>query len=113
LGWMLCVAADFGVQLHMARALASAPGHARALLRMWLRVRVWSSLGTAVLVTAGVIVGGAPAPYPAAVLLFAGVYILSGLVEFLHYFYRGLGRTDIESSLTLWQRAGTLVCGLA
>jgi len=46
-------------------------------------------------------------------VLFACVYGASGLVEFLHYFYRGLSRSDVESSLTLVQRAGTLVCGVA
>ena len=40
------------------------------------------------------------------------VYACSGLVELLHYFYRGLSRSEIESSLTLWQRGGTLACGL-
>jgi len=40
------------------------------------------------------------------------MYICSGLVEFLHYFYRGLSRSDVESSLTLWQRGGTLTFGL-
>src|ERR1700730_17303909 len=40
------------------------------------------------------------------------MYICSGLVEVLHYFYRGLSRSDVESSLTLWQRGGTLTFGL-
>src|SRR5262249_60446962 len=44
---------------------------------------------------------------------FAIVYACNGLVEFLHYFYRGLSRSDLESSLTLWQRGATLVCALA
>jgi len=39
--------------------------------------------------------------------------VCSGLFEFINYFYRGLSRSDIESTLTLWQRAGTLVCGVA
>ena len=37
------------------------------------------------------------------------VYACSGLIELLHYFYRGLSRSDVESSLTLWQRGATLV----
>jgi O-antigen/teichoic acid export membrane protein len=47
---------------------------------------------------------------PIAIL--ALVYACSGLVELLHYFYRGVSRSDVESSLTLWQRGGTLACGL-
>src|SRR5258707_13470980 len=40
------------------------------------------------------------------------VYACGGLIELLHYFYRGLSRSDVESSLTLWQRGGTLACAL-
>ncbi len=47
---------------------------------------------------------------PVAVL--ALVYACSGLIELLHYFYRGLSRSDVESSLTLWQRSATLVSAL-
>src|SRR5207247_2648493 len=43
----------------------------------------------------------------------AVVYAVNGLIEFLHYFYRGLSRTDVESSITFWQRTATLVCALA
>ena len=50
--------------------------------------------------------------YAVPALLFALVYIVSGLIEFLHYFYRGLGRSDVESSLTLWQRSTTPLPGM-
>src|SRR5262249_45198746 len=39
-GWMLSVAADCGVQMHLARRVAQAPAHARALLQRWWRARV-------------------------------------------------------------------------
>jgi O-antigen/teichoic acid export membrane protein len=45
-------------------------------------------------------------------LLLALVYVVSGLIEFLHYFYRGVGRSDLESSITLWQRLAMLGCAL-
>ena len=48
----------------------------------------------------------------APIAILAIVYACSGLIELLHYFYRGLSRSDVESSLILWQRGGTLVCGL-
>jgi O-antigen/teichoic acid export membrane protein len=38
---------------------------------------------------------------------------VSGLIEFTHYFYRAISRSDIESTLTLWQRFGTLVAAMA
>src|SRR5262249_1914551 len=40
LGWMLSVAADFGIQLHLARAVALDPDAAAPLLTRWLNVRL-------------------------------------------------------------------------
>jgi O-antigen/teichoic acid export membrane protein len=113
LGWMAAVASDFGMQLHLARAVAKRPHAARALLAPWLRVR-WATAAAAL-----ALVGGAVAFTPslradaAPIAIFALAYVCSGLFEFVNYFYRGLSRSDIESTLTLWQRAGTLVCGVA
>ena len=113
IGWMAAVAADFGIQLHTARAIATRPTQAEPILRSWLRVRLWTTLAALAVVGAGVAFFQTPAGTPIAILLLVGVYLLSGLVEFLHYVYRGLSRTDIESTLTLWQRAGTLLLALA
>jgi O-antigen/teichoic acid export membrane protein len=111
LGWIVAVVSDCGIQLHLARAMARRPGDAPRLLRAWLRVRVWTAAGAVALVAIGLAAGWrAEAAAPIAVL--AAVYACSGLVELLHYFYRGLSRSDVESSLTLWQRGGTLACGL-
>jgi O-antigen/teichoic acid export membrane protein len=46
--------------------------------------------------------------YTRGLILVAIVYLVNGLIEFFHYFYRGLSRSDIESTLTLWQRGATL-----
>ena len=46
--------------------------------------------------------------YAVPILLFALTYVLSALIDFLNYFYRGMGRSDIESSIQIWQR-GTMV----
>jgi O-antigen/teichoic acid export membrane protein len=110
LGWMAAVATDFGIQLHLARAVARHPDEAARLLRSWLRVRVWTSVIAVAVVSAGLAVTGAGGSSTLAILLFVLVYIVSGLIEFLHYFYRGLSRSDVESTLTLWQRFGTLAC---
>jgi len=112
LGWMAAVASDFGIQLHLARAVARRPEDAPQLLTMWLRIRVWSAAAAAAAV-AIVLAGGWPASLAAPIALLALVYAVSGIIELLHYFYRGLSRSDIESSLTLWQRSSTLVCGFA
>jgi O-antigen/teichoic acid export membrane protein len=112
-GWILAVATDFGIQLHLARAVSRAPADAATLLRTWLRVRVWTAAGAMVLVAVVLLSWRWPAVYTVPIAVFALIYVCSGLVEFLHYFYRGLSRSDVESSLTLWQRGGTLAFGLA
>jgi O-antigen/teichoic acid export membrane protein len=112
LGWMAAVAADFGIQLHVARAVAQQPARAAMILDSWLRVRLWTASIAVLLVTAGLAVVRPSLETGVALFLFTVVYAVSGLVEFLHYFYRGLERADIESTLTLWQRVGALVCAL-
>ncbi len=113
LGWIVAVATDFGIQLHVARAVSRTPDAAPYLLRAWLRVRVWTACAAIVIVAAALVAGPWPASYTLPIAIFTAMYACSGLVEFLHYFYRGLSRSDIESSLILWQRGGTLVIGLA
>ncbi len=111
LGWILAVVSDCGIQLHLARAVARRPAESSRLLRAWLRVRLWTAAGAAAIVTIGMAAGwSAASAEPIAIL--AVVYACTGLIELLHYFYRGLSRSDVESGLTLWQRGGTLVCGL-
>jgi len=111
LGWMLAVVSDFGIQLHLARAVARRPAEAPQLLHEWLRVRLWTAAGATALVALGVAAAwSASSATPIAVL--AVVYACTGLIELLHYFYRGLSRSDVESALTLWQRGGTLAFGL-
>jgi len=112
-GWMAVVAADFGIQMHLARAVARRPDAAERLLRTWLRVRCWTAAAALVAVTAALAVLRTPLETAGPIFVLSVVYAVSGLLELLHHFYRGLSRTDIESSLILWQRLGTLVCGLA
>jgi O-antigen/teichoic acid export membrane protein len=112
LGWIAAVASDFGIQLHLARAVAKRPDDAAGLLRAWLRVRLWTTAGSMALVLAGLMSWGWSAAYSVPIAVLALVYACSGLIELLHYFYRGLSRSDLESSLTLWQRSATLVCAL-
>jgi len=111
LGWIVAVVSDCGIQLHLARAIARRPADAALLLRGWLRVRIWTTGGTLAMV-ALLLAGGWRAASATPIAVLAVVYACSGLVELLHYFYRGLSRSDVESSLILWQRGGTLVCGL-
>ena len=110
-GWMLAVATDFGIQLHVARAVARSPDHAHDVLRRWLPVR--AGLAVAAVAVAAIGVRFAPGGDRMAVFLLVVAYILGGLVEFLYYFYRGLDRSDLESSLTLGHRLALLVAAMA
>jgi O-antigen/teichoic acid export membrane protein len=112
LGWMLAVAADWGIQMHLARVVARAPGRATALLAPWLRLRLWTAGGSlavaAIVIASGRVDAGAALP----IAMLALAYGCSGIVEFFYYFYRGLSRNDVEASVTLWHRIGTLIAAL-
>ena len=112
LGWMLAVAADFGIQLHLARRVARRPEEAAAALARWLPGRGWTTAAAVATVMLGLVITQARVATAVPLLLFALLYGCSGLVEFLHYYYRGLSRSDVESSLILAQRVATLVFGL-
>jgi O-antigen/teichoic acid export membrane protein len=112
LGWMLSVATDFGLQLHLAREVARAPADAgRTLWPLLTRRTQLFAAGVA----GAVIVAFVWLPIHDAIP-FAGVacaYLLSSMVEFLNYAYRGLNRSDIESWLNFAQRIGTLAVAFA
>jgi O-antigen/teichoic acid export membrane protein len=110
LGWIAAVASDFGMQLHLARAVAQQPHAAMRLLRVWLRMRTATAALALATVAVGLTLTGAAGPYALTMLLLASVYAVNGLTEFLNHFYRGLGRSDLESTLMIWQRLATLAC---
>src|SRR5262249_17622359 len=109
LGWLMSVVADFGVQMHMARAVAQSPDLAAGILRRWWRIRVAATVASVGLLVAALFTWRAERDLALPLAVFALVYAALSLVEFLNYFYRGLSRTDVESTLTLWQRGATLV----
>ena len=112
IGWLLALATDFGIPLHVARAVARRPEHAPAILTAWVKVRLWTAGIAIVVVAVTVPLWPATAGYTIPIVLFALVYIISALIDFLHYFYRGIGRSDVESTLTLWSRGITLGAAL-
>jgi O-antigen/teichoic acid export membrane protein len=101
------------MQLHLARAVAQRPGEAATLLRKWLRIRVWTAVATVGVAGAALSLLPAQREAAAAILLLVIVYAVGGLLEFLHYFYRGIDRSDVESTLTLWSRSAMLVAAVA
>jgi len=112
IGWLLALATDFGIPLHVARAVARRPEQASGILTAWVKVRLWTSAIAIAVVAVTVPFWPATSGYTLPILLFALVYIVSALIDFLHYFYRGIGRSDVESTLTLWSRAITLGAAL-
>jgi O-antigen/teichoic acid export membrane protein len=112
-GWIAAVATDFGIQLHLARAVAQRPGDAVRLLRAWLRIRLWTAGLALATVAAGLAIASPSPAFSRAIVLFTLVYVVNGLIEFLHYFYRGLARSDLESTLTLWQRIAMMMLAVA
>jgi O-antigen/teichoic acid export membrane protein len=112
IGWLLALATDFGIPLHVARAVARRPEHAPGILTAWVNVRLWTAGIAIALVAITVPFWPATSGYTLPIVLFALVYIISALIDFLHYFYRGIGRSDVESTLTLWSRAVTLGAAL-
>ena len=106
-GWLLAVVADFGIQLHLARTVARSPEDSTRILRRWLTVRLWTAV-LAVVVAAATLRALGSNGLP--LLVFVIVYACNGLIEFVHYFFRGIARSDIESSLTIWHRAMLLGC---
>jgi O-antigen/teichoic acid export membrane protein len=113
LGWMLAVLTDFGMQMHLARAVASRPGSARALLSRWWRLRVLTAAAGLTILVIGLMLLRVDRAFAVPVALFAIVYLVTGLIEFINYYYRGLSRSDLESTLTLWQRGATLILAVA
>jgi O-antigen/teichoic acid export membrane protein len=109
LGWMAAVASDFGIQMHLARSVAHGAQRAADLLAAWLRVRAWLSVGVIAMAAAIAAVTASGGGATLAILLITIAYVAAGLVESVNYFYRGLGRTEIESTLTIVQRAALLV----
>lgn len=107
MGWMLSVATDFGLQLHLAGAVARAPE--RAGQALWpLLLRRTQLLGAGLAVAVVISFAWLPPRNAAPFACVAISYLLSSLVEFLNYAYRGLNRTDLESILNFGQRAATL-----
>lgn len=110
LGWMLSVASDFGLQLLVAREVARRPGDARAMFLRARRVRLMlTAVAAAIALPVAVGLGGDHA-LPFFLLVLA--QLLSALVEFVNHLYRGLSRSDVESSLNLAQRAATLAAAV-
>ena len=93
--------------------MAQQPTQSAQLLRRWLPVRL--SFGVVSLAASLVLLVafGVSSRARLALSLFSFAYAATGLSEYLYYYFRGLGRSDLESTLTLVQRGGMCVCAVA
>ncbi|MEE8584264.1 MAG: oligosaccharide flippase family protein [Acidobacteriota bacterium] len=109
LGWIVAAAADFGLQLYLAREVSRSPARSGLLFRRLLRLRCgW----TAALLAAATVLcslSGWPAQGRTAFLILIGWQLSSALIEFLNYFYRGLEKAHLESTLNLLHRLPGLI----
>src|SRR5688572_28415535 len=107
LGWMASVASDFGLQLYLGRAITQASAPAALLWPLFaIRVRAAAAALVLIAVISWIL---APAGTWIAFVLVAAAPLITSVAEFLNYAYRGLGRSELESGLSLAQRLGALV----
>jgi lipopolysaccharide exporter len=102
-GWLLGVASDAGLPLYLARALASGNAPAGAVVRSVMRLRARLALAA---VVAGVLVAivWAPQAFVVAFALIVTAQLAGAVLETLSHVYRGLGRSEIESTIIIAQR---------
>jgi O-antigen/teichoic acid export membrane protein len=107
LGWMASVASDFGRQLYLGRVISRTSRPAAVLWPLFARRLHAGVLALVALVAVSVIM--APAPAVAAFVLIAAAPLITSVAEFLNYAYRGINRSELESTLILVQRLAALV----
>lgn len=107
LGWIASVASDFGLQLYLGRMIARTT-HPGSVLWPLFRFRLQTG-ALAIALLAAVTVSLVPAAATLSFLLVATAPLVTSVTEFLNYAYRGLGRSELESTLSLAQRLLGLV----
>ena len=104
LGWLGAVAGDFGVQVHLARAVAQHPSAVSSLLAQWLPVRVLTGLIALACATVAILWLEPDRSAFAPMLVFCAAYAATGVGDCVYYVFRALDRSDLESTLTLVSR---------
>jgi O-antigen/teichoic acid export membrane protein len=112
LGWLGSVAADLGIQVHLARSVAQHPERGQFLLRRWMPVRIVAGVIALMASLVAVRLFGFDSSAFLPMSLIALAYAVNGLSECVYYFFRGLGRTDLESSVTLFNRVAMAAASL-
>lgn len=109
LGWLAGVISDAGVQLHVARAVARSPtAMAGAIFKRWWTWRASAAIVALLSVALAARRWTNDAHDWLALVLFAATWILHGLAECIYHVFRGLARTDVESTLAATSRVVTV-----
>ena len=82
------------------------PESGKDLLRRWLPVRIATGFAALMLAWLAIVLLGVSPRAALPMLYFMLAYAAGGLTDCLYYFFRGLDRTDLESTFTLAQRGG-------
>ena len=110
-GWLLGVATDAGLSMHLARATSRHREAARALFGEVMVLRAGLAYTAAAIIT--LLVGQIVPPHWKLQFVLVVLAQLTGAVlETVAHFFRGLERSDIESAIHLAQRLLTLVLAL-
>ncbi|HEX5473362.1 MAG TPA: oligosaccharide flippase family protein [Vicinamibacterales bacterium] len=99
-GWLLGVASDAGMPLHLAREVARAPRRRAAVFVPSLQLR--AAFGAGALVAAIAVARlSLPAPARPAFVLLVAAQLTFTTTEFVAHYFRGMSRADVESGLTV------------
>ncbi len=111
-GWLLGVATDAGLSMHLARDTARHPHHGRRFLVEILSLRAGLAFFAAtvlVLATPNLV----PRHWRAQFLLVVFAQLCGAMLETIAHYFRGLQRSEIESAIHLAHRLTTLVLAMA
>lgn len=106
-GWLLGVASDFGLQIYLAREVSRLRGAGSSLFWPLFRWRLGVALLGLVILSACSIWFDWPGE-TAAFLLVTAAQLEAAVTEFIFHYFRGLERSEIESSLQLAIRPTTV-----
>jgi len=107
-GWILGVASDAGLPLYLARAVATGPATVSVLVREVMSLRAMFAIAA---MGAGAVIAALAAPpqYSLAFGLVVLAHLTGAALDTLLHVYRGLGRSEVESTVTIVTRLVTAV----
>jgi O-antigen/teichoic acid export membrane protein len=110
-GWLIGVATDAGLSMHLARETARDPGRSRQLLIEVIGLRAGLAFFAATLLAlaAPYIV---PQHWRIQFVVLVVAQLVAAVIETIAHYYRGLQRTEIESAVHSAYRIATLICAL-